>query len=59
MASISDNHAKAPIAAAFVQQFREVFGDEVEVWHVNENGLIKGEKTPDGAPCFHMAKAED
>jgi hypothetical protein len=49
--STSKNHARAPIAAAMVEKFREVFGS-VEVLHVNENGFVKGEKQPEGAPCI-------
>lgn len=36
----SSNHAKAPICAAFVEEFRRVFGeDQVIVLYVKENGF--------------------
>jgi hypothetical protein len=41
--STSNNHAKAPLCAAFVNLFREVFGD-VKVLYVEENGIKLGEK---------------
>lgn len=38
-------HAKAPICAAVVKHFREVFGeDQVKVIGLRENGLIFGTK---------------
>jgi hypothetical protein len=37
----SSNHALAPISAAFVKEFREVFGD-VKVLYVRENGVELG-----------------
>ena len=37
--SISENHAKAPICAKFVEEMREVFG-EVVVLYVRENGFL-------------------
>ena len=43
----SDNHAKAPICAEFVKQMREVFGDDVKVVYVEENGLKMGEPISD------------
>jgi hypothetical protein len=39
----TSNHEKAPICAAFVKGFREVFGD-VKVLYVEENGFALGEK---------------
>lgn len=37
--STSENHAKAPMCAAFVTAFRAVFG-EVTVLYVRENGVV-------------------
>jgi hypothetical protein len=39
----SDNHAKAPICAAFVKEMREVFGD-VRVLYVREGEFELGGK---------------
>jgi hypothetical protein len=41
--STSENQAKAPLCAAFVQAMREVFGD-VKVLYVEENDVRLGEK---------------
>lgn len=51
------NHSKAPQCAAFVKALREEFG-EVKVLYVNENGFTLGEKSPDGAPCYHFPSLE-
>lgn len=51
------NHSKAPECAAFVKTLREVFGG-VQVLYVNENGFALGEKSPDGAPCYHFPSLE-
>jgi hypothetical protein len=41
--STSDNHAKAPLSAAFVNAMRDVFGaDQVTVLYVNENEVRIG-----------------
>jgi hypothetical protein len=37
------NHALAPLSAAFVKEFREVFG-EIQVLYVRENGLEMGKR---------------
>ncbi len=39
----SDNHAKAPICAAFVKLMREVFGEDVKVLYVKEGKVLIGE----------------
>jgi hypothetical protein len=41
--STSKNHALAPISAAFVKEFREIFG-EIQVLYVRENGLEMGKR---------------
>jgi hypothetical protein len=47
----SDNRAKAPIAAAFVEKMRAAFGD-VKVLYVRESGLTLGEEdTREYATC--------
>jgi hypothetical protein len=54
--STSNNHAKAPLCAAFVNLFREVFGD-VKVLYVEENGVVLGEKE-DGMPGLQPVGTE-
>lgn len=52
LVSTSNNHARAPVCAAFVKEMRDVFGD-VEVLYVKENDVLLG--GPDGAEsasCF-------
>lgn len=42
--SISKNHQKAPVSAAFVKEMREVFGeDQVKVLYVKEGEVELGE----------------
>lgn len=49
MSAKSSNHAKAPKAAAFVQQMREVFGaDQVTVEYVNEGNFRLGHPGEEG-----------
>lgn len=43
--SKTSNQAKAPIIAAFVEALREVFGDDVKVLYVEENGFKLGESS--------------
>ena len=43
----TSNHAKAPKAAEFVSQMRELFG-EVKVEYVSEGSFVLGERGPDG-----------
>ena len=43
--SRSDYHAQAPQSAAFVKAMREVFGEDVKVLYVKENGVNLGEPT--------------
>jgi hypothetical protein len=38
------NHAIAPLSAAFVKEFREVFGEDVKVVWIRENGLEMGKR---------------
>jgi hypothetical protein len=40
----SKNHALAPLSAAFVKGFREVFGEDVKVVYVKEGELEMGKK---------------
>jgi hypothetical protein len=52
MASSSENRAKAPQSAAFVNELRAVFGD-VKVLYVEEGEVRLGEKTPGPfATCY-------
>jgi hypothetical protein len=44
-AAKTSNQAKAPICAEFVRLMREVFGDDVKVLYVEENGVKLGEPT--------------
>jgi hypothetical protein len=37
-----DNHARAPLCAAFVQMMREVFGEDVRVLYVREGDVLIG-----------------
>lgn len=41
----TSNHQRAPQCAAFVAEMREVFGDDVKVLYVEENGFKLGEQT--------------
>lgn len=52
MSLASDNHAKAPWSAGIVAEWRGL-DPEMKVIHVNENGVLVGEKTQPGAPCIH------
>ena len=57
--SRTSNHARAPFSAEIVSAYRAVFGeDAMTVEYVNENGILKGERCPDGAPCFTFAIPE-
>jgi hypothetical protein len=56
--SRTSNHARAPISAEIVTAYRAVFGEDVVANYVNENGLLKGEPTPEGAPCFTFREEE-
>jgi len=47
------NHLKAPNAAAFVGQMRQVFGGDVKVLYVKEGGFQIGERQPEGASCLY------
>jgi hypothetical protein len=40
----SKNHTLAPLSAAFVKEFREVFGDDVKVVYIREGTLEMGKK---------------
>lgn len=42
LVSKEENHSKAPVCAAFVAAMREVFGDDVRVLFVKENGVELG-----------------
>lgn len=42
-AAKTSNQAKAPQCAAFVEAMREVFGEDVKVLYVEENGFKLGE----------------
>ena len=58
--SRTSNHARAPFSAEIVSAYRAVFGEDVmSVEYVNENGLVKGERCPEGAPCFTFAEVEE
>jgi len=52
------NHLKAPNAAAFVGQMRQVFGGDVKVLYVKEGDFQIGEKQRDGAPCIHAGDGQ-
>jgi len=54
--SPSDNRAKAPVCAAFVEGMREVFGD-VKVLYVAEGAVQLGEEdSRPRATCFVLEK---
>jgi hypothetical protein len=48
MASTSENHEKAPLAAEFVRKMRAAFGDDLKVVYVKEGDFELGER--DGTP---------
>jgi hypothetical protein len=41
--SRDDNHARAPICAAWVKEMRELFGEDVKVLYVKEGDFEMGE----------------
>ena len=53
----TSNWAKAPQSAQFVKEMREVFGDDVKVLYVEENGLQLGEPVADAVPATILRKA--
>ena len=53
----TSNWAKAPQSAQFVKEMREVFGDDVKVLYVEENGLQLGEPMADAVPATILRKA--
>lgn len=46
--STSDNHAAAPVCAAFVAAMRAVFGDSVRVLYVKEGEIELGRREVEG-----------
>jgi hypothetical protein len=42
----NENHDKAPLCAAFVEEMREVFGDDVKVLYVKEGDVELGQRDP-------------
>lgn len=51
MTSRKSNHEQAPLAAEFIKQFREIFGDDVKALYVKEGEFEIGTKPNDEDRC--------
>lgn len=52
----TSNRAKAPIAAANFDKFREVFGEGIKMIYVKEGGIELGDRVDEiAATCFYGA----
>lgn len=50
LASAEENRRRMPTIAAWVEETRSVFGDDVKVIHASENGIVRGAPSPAGIP---------
>lgn len=51
MTSRVENHQRAPIIAAVVAEYREVFGDDCKVLYAKEGDFEVGALPPDDKRC--------
>ena len=58
--SREENRARMPMVTAFVDAFREVFGEDCKVIYASENGLTLGTPGPRGViPCLPPEKKQN
>lgn len=49
-----ENRRRMPTIAAWVEETRAVFGDDVKVGHASESGIVRGATSPAGIPLSEI-----